>query len=119
MDTISRSQLAFEYARDATKQLMALATGVIALTVTFSKDFIGTVPEEIKWHITWIWVLLLISVFFGQICLMTLTGILGSNKEPKPPLNIYNFTVKITSILQFATFFIGLSLAVKFAISAI
>ncbi|MFL0797319.1 MAG: hypothetical protein K6L73_07490 [Cellvibrionaceae bacterium] len=119
MNTESRSQLAFEYARDATKQLMALATGIIALTVTFSKDFIGTVPDETKWHITWIWILLLTSVFFGQICLMTLTGILGSNKDPKPPLNIYNSTVKITSILQFTTFFLGLSLTVKFAISAI
>ena len=119
MDTTNRQQLSFEYAKDATKQLMTLATGVIALTVTFSKDFISTVPQEIKWHVTWVWVLLLISVLFGQICLMALTGILGSNKEPSPPLNIYNITVKTTSMIQVITFFMGLSLAIKFAIAAI
>lgn len=118
MDRESRSQIAFEYASDTTKQLMALATGVIALTVTFSKDFIGTVPEELKWYVNGVWALLLISVFFGQICLMTLTGIMGSNKKPAPALNIYNKTLKVTSILQFLTFFSGLLFAVVFSILA-
>ena len=118
MDKLERAILAFDYARDSTKQLMALATGIIALTVTFSKDFIGTVPDDIKWHVTWCWVLFLISVFFGQVCLMTLTGILGSNKTPTKPLNIYNCTVKVTSSIQVLTFFGGLILAIKFAIES-
>ena len=118
MDTSDREKLAFDYARDSTKQLMTLATGVIALTITFSKNFISSVPQEIKWHVTWCWILLLVSVLFGQLCLMTLTGILGSNKDPSPPLNIYNATVKTTSSIQVLTFFVGLILAIKFAIEA-
>jgi len=118
MDMSDRKKLAFDYARDSTKQLMTLATGIIALTITFSKNFIICVPQEIKWHVTWCWILLLVSVFFGQICLMTLTGILGSNKNPSPPINIYNTTVKTTSLIQVLTFFGGLILAIKFAIEA-
>jgi hypothetical protein len=112
-----RDKLAFEYAKDTTKQLMTLATGFIALTVTFSKDFIGKAPEDIKWKVTAVWVLLLASAIFGQVCLMGLTGILGSSR--KPPLNIYNRTIRVTSIFQTLTFFIGLVFGISFAISAI
>ena len=36
----SVSLKAFEFAKDLTTQLITLATGTIALTITFSKDFL-------------------------------------------------------------------------------
>jgi hypothetical protein len=114
-----RTKLAFDYARDSTKQLMTLATGVVALTVTFSKEFIGTASPDIKCYVNWSWILLLISVGFGQFCLMALTGILGSQKQPPPLLNIYAKKIKITSIMQVLTFFTGLLLAIIFAVKAL
>ena len=102
MDTEERAKLSFEYARDATKQLMTLATGFIALTVTFSKDFIGNAPDEFKWVFGLVWFLLFISVFFGQFCLMAMTHALGSKDEP--PVYIYSFAIKRTGILQVITF---------------
>ncbi|MEZ9944017.1 hypothetical protein AB4331_03580 [Vibrio breoganii] len=119
MDINERDKLAFEYAKDTTKQLMTLATGFIALTVTFSKNFISNVPDCVTWQVTALWVLLLFSVIFGQFCLMTLTGILGSNRSPRPPLDIYNKTIKITSVLQALTFFIGLGFGVSVAVTTI
>lgn len=114
-----RTKLAFDYARDATKQSMALATGVIALTVTFSKDFIGGAPPELLCYVIWSWILLLISVGFGQLCLMALTGILGSQKQPPPVPNIYAKNIKIPAILQVFTFLGGLSFAIIFAVKAL
>lgn len=119
MNISEREKLAFEYAKDTTKQLMTLATGFIALTVTFSKDYMSNVPEEVKWKATVFWVLLLISVLFGQFCLMSLTGILGSNKKPLPSLDIYNSSVKWTSFIQVVTFFLGLGVGIYIAIEAI
>ncbi|KJZ16443.1 hypothetical protein TW85_00200 [Marinomonas sp. S3726] len=117
MDNNERDKLAFEYAKDTTKQLMTLATGFIALTVTFSKSFISNPPEYVIWQVTALWLLLLASVIFGQICLMSLTGILGSKR--RPPLNIYNKTIKFTSIIQALTFFLGLGFGVSVAITTI
>jgi hypothetical protein len=115
MELPERTKLAFDYARDSTKQLMTLATGVIALTITFSKEFIGPTPPDFKDYIIWSWILLLISICFGQICLMALTGILGSQKEPRPLLNIYDKSIKRPAICQVLTFFGGLSLIIIFA----
>lgn len=117
MENSERDKLAFEYARETTKQLMTLATGFIALTVTFSKEFIGKAPEDIKWKVAAVWALLLASVIFGQVCLMGLTGILGSSR--KPPLNIYNRTIRVTSIFQSLTFFTGVGFGICVAIKAI
>ncbi|EGR3366076.1 hypothetical protein DMN80_24545 [Vibrio parahaemolyticus] len=119
MDSSERDKLAFDYAKETTKQLMTLATGFIALTVTFSKDFISNAPDEVKWKATAVWILLLISVLFGQFCLMALTGILGSNRKPPPSLDIYNSSVKWTSFIQVVTFFSGLGFGIYVAIKAI
>lgn len=119
MELPKRTELAFEYARDSTKQLMALATGVVALTVTFSKDFIGAAPPDLKHYVTGSWILLLISVGFGQWCLMGLTGILGSQKEPPPALSIYADSIAVPAILQVLTFLGGLSLVITFAVKAL
>jgi len=119
MDDSERTKLAFEYAKETTQQLMTLATGFIALTVTFSKDFISDAPDNVKWKAAIVWVLLLISVLFGQICLMGLTGVLGSNKSPKPQMNIYCKTIKVPSIIQVITFFLGLGVGICVAISSI
>ncbi|EKA7384898.1 hypothetical protein K6U20_00885 [Vibrio fluvialis] len=118
MDSKDREKMAFEYAKDTTKQLMTLATGFIALTVTFSKDFIGSAPDDIQWKASVVWVLLLISVVFGQVCLMTLTGVLGTNKKPLPPLNIYKPSIKYTAAIQAITFFVGMGFGIVFAINA-
>jgi len=115
MDIPKRTELAFDYARDSTKQLMTLATGVIALTITFARDFVGGAPQRLRWYVIGSWILLLISVAFGQLCLMALTGVLGSREVPPPVPSIYNGSIVAPSILQVLTFGGGLALAVVFA----
>jgi len=119
MELPKRTELAFDYARDSTKQLMTLATGVVALTVTFSKDFIGAASPDLKHYVIGSWILLLISVGFGQWCLMALTGVLGSQKQPPPLLSVYAGGIVLPAILQVLTFIGGLSLILIFSVKTL
>jgi hypothetical protein len=65
---------AFDFAQDTTKQLITLATGVIALTITFLSDVIKTAPAS---SVTWLhsaWVLYLVSIVFGILTLLNSQG---------------------------------------------
>ena len=112
-----RDKLAFEFARDTTTQLLTLATGVVALTITFAKDFVGGVSPCLKVLAVGCWVSFLISVLFGLLTLMALTGTL----EPaggKHPVSIRGPNVTRPAGLQIAAFFLGLMLAVAFGLAA-
>lgn len=109
-----RIKAAFDFAQDSTKQLITLSSGIIALTITFQKDFIGeSVNAEAKPYLLGSWLLLLLSVFFGLWTLLTLTGSLesrGSNIQP----SIYGKNIAIPAGLLILSFFLGLCLTVVF-----
>lgn len=67
-------QKAFDFAQDVTKQVLTLATGIIAVTITFFKDFALHAPGAAKALMAWSWVLYLASVIFGLWTLLALTG---------------------------------------------
>jgi hypothetical protein len=90
----------FDYAQESTKQLITLATGIIALMITFLTDFVKSVPPEAKPFALGSWLLYLISVFFGILTLNGLTGILT-----KPNPSIYKPGVRILALLQEGFFF--------------
>jgi hypothetical protein len=114
-----RTEMAFEYARDTSKQLTALATGVIALTATFSKEYVANTPQNLERYVIISWILLLVSVGCGQWCIMSLTGILGSQKTPPPPLSVYTKSIQLPAILQVVSFFTGLCLIIAFAVNVL
>jgi hypothetical protein len=67
---------AFDFAQETTKQLLTLATGIFALTITFMKDIVKD-DKGAKDVIEWLqigWVLYITSVLFGVVALMALTG---------------------------------------------
>ena len=63
--------------RELVKQLLTLSTGIIALTITFSKDFISlaNVSQSSKYLIGVSWLLFLISIVFGILALMAISGL--------------------------------------------
>jgi len=67
---------AFDFASDLTKQVITLSSGIIAFTVTFSKDFVklDSTPKSAIWVLTLAWMFYLISIIAGVITLMGLTG---------------------------------------------
>lgn len=105
-------KLAFESARDATKQFLTLATGIIALTITFSKDFIGPDAHS-KMLALLAWGMLLLSVLFGLWTLLALTGTLEAKRE-NSQISIRGRNVTLPASLQVVTFFVGLVLTVVF-----
>lgn len=107
---------AFEFAQDATKQFTTLSTGMIALTITFSKEFLGPAATEDRDLALWAWAAFIASVFFGLWTLLALTGTLepvSKGGEPPAP-SIRQPNITIPSALQIITFFAGLVLTVLF-----
>lgn len=79
---------AFDFAADTTKQLITIATAIITLTVTFSKDILGGADNAPKTLLVWTWAVFICSIICGVVTLMTLTGTLQPMKktEPKTPV---------------------------------
>ncbi|WP_319549497.1 hypothetical protein [Desulfogranum marinum] len=109
---------AFEFARDTTKQLITLATGIIALEITFSKDFVTTPDQTVYVYALLSWLAFLASVFFGVWTLMALTGTLEAEKE-SVPVSIRGKNIKLPSILQIISFVVGLTLTVIVGVKSI
>lgn len=76
-----RRKKAFDFAVDATKLLISLSTGIIAVSITFSKDVVQSTPPASRRLLFAGWICYLISIAFGVMCVMCMTG----NLEPKSP----------------------------------
>jgi hypothetical protein len=123
---------AFDFASETTKQLVTIATGIIALMVTFSKDVVGENYSSEKTLLFWTWGIFILSILFGVLTLMALTGTLqpkkvtvknegnsdsGVNNTESSEiidLNINNFNIRIFSFLQILFFVGGLILTALF-----
>jgi len=109
---------AFDFAQESTKQLIALATGVIALTITFLTDVIKTAPAGSAGFLQAAWVLYLVSIVFGMLTMLMLTGNLerpGAGKSP----SIYRGNIVVCSIAQVLTFSAAIGLTLVFGFKAV
>ena len=75
----------FDFAQDTTKQIITLSSGIVALTITFFKDFASGASEFSRHLMTVAWVGYVLSVIAGLLVLLALTGAL-TTKEPSPSL---------------------------------
>lgn len=118
---------AFDFAADTTKQLIGISTGIIALMVTFSKDIIGNNIVSPKSLLAWTWGIFIVSIVFGVLTLMALTGTLQPMKKeskdevpenkPEPTnieLDINNGNIRLFSSLQILFFLIAIVLTAVF-----
>src|SRR5690349_101199 len=76
-----------EYAVEALKQVLTLAGGILALTITFLKDALGDAWEvaRLKFLIRLAWVLLIIVVWTAWIALAEAAKKLGTSQTDSPP----------------------------------
>src|SRR5882757_3735765 len=72
-----RTNKAFDLLVEAIKQLIALATGIVALTVTFEGN--ATLVGAPGWLFIAAWLLYLLSVIAGIATLLTITSLLHPN----------------------------------------
>ena len=73
-----REKKAFDFAADLTKQLITLSTGIVTITLLFSKDFVGSRLLAVG-----AWIFYLLSTIFGLWALTALTGTLAPIKPRK------------------------------------
>lgn len=106
---------AFDFAADAAKQLITLATALIALTITFFKDFAGADSTGGIDLMPWSWGLLLVSLVLGLSHLYALTGALCG----PAPHNIRSGIARISAAGQQLLFLAGIVVMVIAAINAL
>jgi hypothetical protein len=114
-----RIQKAFDFASESCKQLITLSTGILALTITFTKDLAGDLSSGEETLLTWAWVAYLVSVLFGVWTLHALTGSLASPKDPIPNQKTFELNTRLPSGVQIVTFIAGLVLTVIFGIRTV
>lgn len=107
---VSSSDKAFAFAQDATKILITLATGVLALTVTFSEQVLQSTSSnslEVVGagvaQLVYAWLLYAFSIFFGLWGILAMTGVLGRTETP----TIYAPSIRLPCGLQIITFIGG------------
>lgn len=113
-----QTKAAFASATDTSKQLITLATGVLALEITFAKDVVLKLDATAKRLIGVSWIFLLLSVVAGVWTLLALTGSLGQGTDLTPKA-ISGSNVRIPAILQILLFLGGLLLTVWFGIRGV
>jgi hypothetical protein len=113
-----RTAKAFDFAKDVTVQLITLATGIIGIEVTLLKDVIETVSHGGRWFLFVSWIALLLSVIFGIMTILALTGTLQP-KDESVPLTIWGRNITALSVCQIILFLMGLVLTIAFGASGI
>jgi cytochrome bd-type quinol oxidase subunit 2 len=98
-----RRKAAFDYASDATKQLLTLATGIIAVSITFSTDIIANTTAH-RWALITAWIVYLVSIVCGVWALLSLTGELEQTQANPTDPSIRGSNVRLPSILQIIAF---------------
>lgn len=111
-----KAQKAFDFAQESIKQLITLSTGIIALSITFAKDFVSTVSAGARSIALWSWGAFFLSVLCGLWALLALTGTLEA--PASVPVSIRGRNVTIPTMLQLVLFVAGLALTVWFGIVA-
>ena len=113
---------AFDFASETTKQLITLSTAIIALTITFAKDILQSVPISAKVLLMIAWAIYLLSLLFGLLTLMALTSELEPKIKEEPPVtsppeqlsppSIWAKSITAASVLQILTFLLATVLVV-------
>jgi hypothetical protein len=115
---------AFSTVGDLTKQIITLSTGIIALTITFFKDFAGSgASSAARNTMTLAWVLYTASIVFGLFTMMAVAGNQASRVNPpkkkdgtlkRQPADytVYLNNVRIPGALQILSFFTGVVITI-------
>src|SRR6266480_1838593 len=99
---------AFDFSQDSPKQLIALSTGVLALTITVFKDFAGGGSPVSKTIMAVAWLFYIVAIVAGAMHLYALTAELDPSEEATTNPSIYSGTARVTAGIQQLAFVIAL-----------
>lgn len=103
-----------DYAKDASTQVITLASAILAVSLTFSKNWAEAANAQERVLLQWSWLTLLVSVLAGVWTLSAIAGIafLGRGDLRSPSL-------RVPWLIQIVMFLVGLVLLVVFGWSVI
>jgi uncharacterized membrane protein len=115
----SWSERAFDTVTEITKQVLVLATGIIALSITFVKDFATHASSGAKDVLAWSWGVYVVSIICGFLTLMASAGVQqeAGEKSTEPTINSGN--LRLMGALQLGSFSIAIILTVIAGIMAV
>src|SRR4051794_34301224 len=99
---------AFDFAQGVVQQILTLATGITALTLTFFDQFARNPSDWAKAVLIGSWAVLALSILAGIAALATMTGTL--QKSPTP--NVYEKNIARMAATQIILFAVGVVLTV-------
>lgn len=97
----------FASANDLAKQLITLATGILALSITFIKDVLKNNGQVITWPLKSAWVLYLFSMVSGIWEMMAITGSIFAIASNSTQPSTYGTNVRIPALLQILAFLLA------------
>jgi hypothetical protein len=117
MDELEKeiAQMGVTFAKDLAEQLITLSTGILALTITFTKDVVKDTSNSPMRLLKLAWVSYLLSICFGVWAMSALTGTLVplDPSTTNASLSI-NFNARLPAGLQVISFLIGVLLITLF-----
>lgn len=106
----SNTERAFDLITEISKQIVTLSTGLIALGITFNKDFLGSTPNPARAWLPWSWLALLFAVACAIWTLLGATGVqaIAGAEDAEP----YAVAIRLPAIGEIVFFGLGLLLTV-------
>ncbi|MEX0777543.1 MAG: hypothetical protein WD042_17700 [Phycisphaeraceae bacterium] len=111
-----RTSNTFEFAKESTTQLIALATGVMALTITFASDLVPEGKNNYIWLMKASWVFYFISILGGVWMLHAMTGTLCNGPDDLRHGHLFSCNIRLPSFVQIIAFILGTGFALAFAL---
>ncbi len=92
--------LAFQFAKEVSTQLITIASALIGISVTFIKDF---TPSGKAW-LRASWLVYVLSILFGIVTLMALTGMLESLAASGKSFDKFSLPTRLAAGIQIIAF---------------
>jgi hypothetical protein len=97
----------FDSVNELAKELITLATGILALSITFLKDILKDKAKLVTWPLESAWISYLLSVCFGIWTMMAVTGTIFNITENPAGPKTYGTNISIPAFLQILSFLLG------------
>lgn len=108
---MDRTERAFQVVTETVKQIITLSTGVLALTITFSKELLQPITDHnLKMILALGWLCYIFAIVAGVSTLQFIAGEIS--KEDTPSIN--RLAVRLPAIVMILFFWAGTVLTVLY-----
>lgn len=102
----------FDLVTEITKQVITLATGIIAISITFSSDFATHSGNTSKDLFVWSWSVFVVSILAGLMTLMASAGQQQKAADAGNDPTINSGNIRLLGMIQLLSFLVAIILTV-------